>query len=192
MTREEVNLLKWKTQNRSATGRRAPVRDWFVIDLALSTGLRVQEMADLCCSDLVIDNGHSEVVVRSGKGGKRGIVQFGSEFREHVRRYLDWKRSIVEDASPDAPIFRSSNTGGHMTKRALQKVFERCLKRAGIISHHSIHDCRHTFAVFLYKASKFNLRLVQKQLRHSSIRTTQVYANVFRDDLELAMEKLYR
>jgi len=34
----------------------------------------------------------------------------------------------------------------------------------------------------LYRASRFNLRLVQKQLGHASIRTTQVYADVLSSD----------
>ena len=41
------------------------------------------------------------------------------------------------------------------------------------------------------KASGYNLRLVQKQLGHSSIRTTEVYADVMEPDTQKALEKLY-
>jgi hypothetical protein len=34
--------------------------------------------------------------------------------------------------------------------------------------------------------------MVQKQLGHSSIKTTQVYADVFDEDLNQAVEKLYK
>jgi site-specific recombinase XerD len=42
----------------------------------------------------------------------------------------------------------------------------------------------------LYKASKYNIRLVQKQLGHSSIQTTQIYADVLSDDAAVAVENL--
>jgi len=44
----------------------------------------------------------------------------------------------------------------------------------------------------LYKASSYNFRLVQKQLGHASIRTTEVYADVMEPDVEYALERLYR
>ena len=62
-------------------------------------------------------------------------------------------------------------------------------KKAGI-QDHSIHHLRHTYASHLYKASKFNLRLVQKQLGDSSIKTTEVYADVFDEDIDKALERL--
>ena len=76
-----------------------------------------------------------------------------------------------------------------MSTRGLQKIFERNARRAGIKGH-SIHHLRHTYASHLYKASGYNLRLVQKQLRHSSVATTQVYADVLDADANQALENL--
>ena len=45
-------------------------------------------------------------------------------------------------------------------------------------------------AIKLYKASGYNLRMVQKQLGHSSITTTTVYSDVLNKDLEDALENL--
>ena len=42
----------------------------------------------------------------------------------------------------------------------------------------------------LYKASGYNLRLVQKQLGHSSVFTTQVYADVFDTNVDKALANL--
>ena len=54
----------------------------------------------------------------------------------------------------------------------------------------SIHSLRHTYAVRLYKASGYNLRLVQKHLGHSSVTTTQVYADVLDADVDQALANL--
>jgi len=58
--------------------------------------------------------------------------------------------------------------------------------------HYSIHCCRHTYACELYRASGYNLRLVQKQLGHSNSRITEVYADIFHPDTEKSLEKLYK
>jgi len=79
----------------------------------------------------------------------------------------------------------------HISRRTVQRVFERIAKKAGITGH-SFHHLRHTYASHLYRASNYNLRLVQKQLGHSSIKTTQVYADVFDEDLNQALAKLYK
>ena len=80
-----------------------------------------------------------------------------------------------------------------MTKRALQKSYKRSLAKAGITQSRGvgIHSLRHTYASFLLKASKFNLRLVQRQMGHASSKTTEVYAHVFDQDMEKALERLY-
>ncbi|MCP4263674.1 MAG: tyrosine-type recombinase/integrase, partial [Planctomycetes bacterium] len=59
-------------------------------------------------------------------------------------------------------------------------------------AHYSIHCLRHTYACQLYKASGYNLRLVQKQLGHSSIHTTEMYADVMEPDIQDALRELYK
>jgi len=77
-----------------------------------------------------------------------------------------WKQNVGEPTGPSDPLFLSSNTGRHLTTRAIQKAFKRMAAEAGLSAHHSIHCLRHTYACQLYKASGYNLRLVQKQLGH--------------------------
>lgn len=77
-----------------------------------------------------------------------------------------------------------------MTVRALQKIFTRVCEAVGIKGH-SIHHCRHTYGSELLAASGGNLRLVQKQLGHSKITTTQVYADVFDGEMDAAVEGMY-
>lgn len=166
------------------------IKDYCVIKVGLSTGLRVQEIADLKCKDFILNDGMSYVFVRHGKCDKPRRVWFNGELKQDITDYLEWKQKIGEDTSPEAPFFLSSNTKSHMTTRALQKTFKRAIAKAGITGY-SIHATRHTYASNLYKTSTNNLRLVQKQLGHSSIQTTQIYADVFNEDIEKALEGLY-
>jgi len=77
-----------------------------------------------------------------------------------------------------------------MSRSAIQKVFKKWAKQAGLPEHYSIQSCRHTYSVRLYKSSGYNLRLVQKQIGHSNISTTTVYANAIDEDVEPAVEQL--
>ena len=184
-------FLKRKAAKAVANDRKLAVRDWFVINLALSTGLRVSEIADLKCGDLLLDNGRSYLFVRNGKCGKQRVVRFNEDFRKHAIEFLEWKKTISEPVEPEAPLILSSHTKGRISSRALEKCFTKNAKCVGIKGH-TFHHLRHTYASMLYKASGYNLRLVQKQLGHSSIMVTEIYANVLNPDLDRAMDKLYK
>lgn len=188
--RKLTNYLMKRSDAALNSRKRIAIRDWFVINLALSTGLRVSEIAKLCCGDIWADDGQASLIVRKGKCGKQRIVRFSEDFRRHLNEYLEWKKKTGEDCSPESPLILSSNTRLKMSTRGLQKIFERNAKRVGI-EDHSIHSLRHTYATFLLRASR-NLRLVQKQLGHSSVSVTEVYADVLNPDLDKALGKLYK
>lgn len=170
-------------------GPRTAVRDWFLAELALSSGLRVSELAALVCGDLVLGD-HPVVAVRCGKGRKARTVRVGSALREAARRFLEWKREVGELVDVHASVFLNERTGRHLTPRALQQSWARTLCSAGV-EHRGIHSARHTYATHLLKASRGNLRLVQRQLGHASIATTQVYLGLFTEEVEEAVEGLY-
>jgi site-specific recombinase XerD len=196
LTEPEVRRLRRAARECArvalASGSKVPVRDRFIVELALGTGLRVMEIAHLNCGDVLSDQAQAVLLVRNGKGGKRRLVQFGSAFGAVYRQFVLWKNEAGEPTGPEDPLLLSSNTGRHMTTRAIQKAFKRCAVRAGLPGYYSIHCLRHTYACALYKASGYNLRLVQKQLGHARIVTTQVYADVMAPDVRPALERLYR
>jgi len=187
-----LRIAKERAMIAVAKGSKVPVRDYFIVDLALSTGLRVMEIAQLNCGDIYIQDSGFLLLVRKGKGGKKRLVRFGRSFKRHCEQYILWKQKVGEPTGLGDPLLLSSNTKGHMTTRAIEKAFKRTAARAGLSVYYSIHCLRHTYACQLYKASGYNLRMVQKQLGHSSIRTTEVYADVMDPDIQDALRKLYK
>ena len=191
---EEVNRLRHMGRKMMEAGIRHrkffQVRDWFMIELGLFTGLRVSEMCDLELRDLLIDEGYSSVVVRNGKGGKKRNVWISLKFRNICRDFLKLRKHLGLPNEGNNPLL-SSCSGERLSKRALQKAFKRCLHNAGIKFNYGIHSLRHTYATFLLK-SGHNLKLVQKQLGHSSIKVTEIYISLLKDDTEKALDGLYR
>lgn len=192
LTQQETLQLLAVAKIRTGVWRHVTIRDHFIVSIGLSTGLRVMEIAALKCGDLELETRMPYLVVKNGKGGKKRRVFFNGSFKKQCKEYLAWKQDIGESVEFDQPLLLSTRTGRHLTTRAIQKAFKRYAKKANLPSHYSIHCLRHTYACSLLKASNWNLRLVQKQLGHARITTTQVYADVLMPDMKRALNKLYR
>jgi len=153
--------------------------------------LRVGEMVALKVGDVFVDEGRCSVLVRNGKCGKRRVVLMPPEFRELFKRYMALKRRWGEPVDDGAELFWSVRRGRGMTTRALQRMFERVAAAAGL-GRFSVHSLRHTYATHLLRASGWNLRLVQRQLGHSSVAVTEAYLGVCDPDTAVALSRLYR
>lgn len=165
------------------------MRDSFMIELGLQTGLRVGEMVSLRHSDLLIDSTRSSIVA-IGKGKKKRAIWISSGFKKSCLEYLSIKKDFGFNSDSEAPLLNNLH-GGQISRRYLQKSFKKFLAKAGLSSHYHVHSLRHTYSTFLLKASNHNYRFVQQQLGHASIRTTQIYANVLENDGKIALERLY-
>ncbi|MBT4360570.1 MAG: tyrosine-type recombinase/integrase [Candidatus Marinimicrobia bacterium] len=164
-------------------GRQIGYRDMVIIELSVSTGLRVGEISKLHVDDLQLTRKSSSLIVRSGKGGKTRTVQFGSELRKILMEYLEYR-------SPTSDFVFRSERQDQMTVNAIQKVFKKKAKKAGLPKRYSIHALRHTFCTMIYKASGYNLRMVSQMAGHASQNTSALYAAVLSPDVEKAVEKL--
>lgn len=193
--RKFLNAREQSALRRSARSRleqrfsRSRLVEWFLVELGLETGLRVEEMSLLAHGDLLLHLSRPVVWVRKGKGGKPRPVRVRHEFVQTMEKLDAAKNRLGLAGHDDSPVL-CSVACRRLTVRALQKAFARVCHAASVTGH-SIHHLRHTYASELYRASGGNLRLVQKQLGHARITTTQVYADVFDEDATRAVEKLY-
>lgn len=158
-----------------ARNRPGLVRDWMIINLFVFTGVRRREACEARCVDFRVFGGNSYLVVRRGKGGtddkpKSRHVHLPRGFAKDVRWYLRWKAERGEIDGEDAHFFRTERSSKYYPSGIYKRWKKYC-------PNHRLHDARHTNATALYEATNC-LRLVQKQLGHASITTSQVYADV--------------
>jgi len=151
-----------------AKKRKRFVRDWFLINTAIYTGLRRAEICDLMVADVRVGNGQSHIIVRKGKGGKARTVHIGKEYKAVLKRYIQWKAENNELA-PDSYLLRSDRSEKFSVSGLWIRWKKYCSK--------GLHSARHSYGTYVYQSTK-NLRLCQKQLGHSKITTTQIYADV--------------
>jgi len=203
MSVEEVKQLRTVVEAKSIVDLRAgrvngPLA-WMVVDTALSTGLRVSEIAQLTVEDCDLKRG-CLTVHRAKKRKKNGpeSLAIGKELTDHLRAYLAWRAARVSDmdrayrkglAATKGPLFVGSR--GPLTKQGLQRIWRSAIHRAGLPAELSIHSSRHTLAVHLLKKTN-NLRQVQKQLGHSSPTTTALlYADISFEDMQAGLTNVY-
>jgi len=171
-----LTICRSKARGQPERTKRIWLVRHMVVLLALSSGLRVSELAALCIGDLFLVGTEHYLIVRRGKGGKRRDVYLDDRLTRQLKQFIKSKDKWGESIAPNAPLF-AGRSGNHYTTTALYLSFKQVLKVAELPTHYSIHSCRHTYATMLL-AKTNNIRFVQKQLGHASINMTAHYADV--------------
>ncbi|HKM41600.1 MAG TPA: site-specific tyrosine recombinase/integron integrase [Methanocorpusculum sp.] len=154
-------------------------RNALLIRTIYATGMRVSEVCGLLIEHIDFEEGTIRV---RGKGGKIRIVFCDSETLNQIREHINNKKN--------GPVFEGRN-GNPISPRTVQHIFN-LYAPPGITPH----KIRHSYATELYKRSH-NLRIVQENLGHNSIQTTEIYIHtdlderkkVYQDYFPLATEK---
>ena len=174
--RKLPSVLSPKEVGRLLAAVRAPrYRAFF--SLIYDTGLRISEAVDLKVGD--IDRSRGVIHVRDGKGGKDRQVKLGDRLYEILRAY--WREERLEGPHPE-PIspesFVFASVRGRLLCRVVAgQVIKLAAKEAGITKRVTPHTLRHSFATAQMEAGT-GLAVVQAQLGHADIRTTQRYLHV--------------
>jgi site-specific recombinase XerD len=187
---KQIKLLRRTVKDQSATNKMTHIREWMAIDLLTCTGLRVSEAANLRCGDLKLGYGENKIFVRDGKGSISGHVVIPEGLNKHLKSYLKWKQNRGESIAKDDYLFIGQR--GPVTAQALQQIVKKYLKLLDLYEPgKSAHALRHSYAMDLYGEKK-DLRTVQKQLRHVSIQSTLVYADVTDEEIASQVKNLYQ
>ena len=188
MDMKEAKQLRTVTEARAIVdlraGRVLGVRAWMLVDLALSTGLRVSEIAALNVKDVDLKRGCLSVVRLKRKKKVKETLALGKDILEHLREYIAWT------GQKKGRLFVGSR--GPLSAQGLQRIWKRSIRLAALPDELSIHSARHTIAVQLLKKTG-NLRQVQKQLGHASPATTaNMYADISFEDMQNGLNGLYQ
>jgi len=140
------------------------VRDKLIVRTIYATGVRVSELCGINIEDIDFD----EHTIRiRGKGDKIRTVFIDDDTLTELLSFIG--NRIV------GPLFVGQQ-GKHISSRAIQHIFKHYAPQ-GITPH----KIRHSYASELYKRSK-NLRVVQENLGHTSIKTTEIYLHTDIDE----------
>ena len=148
------------------------LRDYAILMLFISCGLRVSELVGLNVTDVYED--HVRVL---GKGNKERVVYFGEGCREAIDDYL-MVRNVENVHEKDKNALFISQKNCRFGVRGVQQMLEKKLLLAGLdASRYSPHKLRHTAATLMLKNGA-DIRALQEVLGHSNLNTTQIYTHL--------------
>lgn len=155
------------------------LRDRAIFAVLAYSACRVGELVKLRVSDYKTTAGHKVLEIR-GKGGKERRVALHPEAVERIEAWL----SVFGDRSSGTPLFlapitargqgRDGFTNNALTRRAVQKLVERSVKRLRLDPAVTVHSFRVT-ALTTARERGADIVDLQDFAGHADPRTTQTY-----------------
>lgn len=158
------------------------VRDTAIFETLYGGGLRISELCGLTVSRIDFSAGTLRVL---GKGNKERIVPVGNTALNAL------KKQVASIGNPEAKacVFPAKR-GGAITPQTVQLRLKKYLKLAGLPMDITPHKLRHSCATHMLD-HEADLRLVQEQLGHVNLSTTQIYTHVTLSRLKKAYKKAH-
>ncbi len=157
LTIEEIRKMINATSN---------IKHKLILKILYGCGLRVSEIVNLKKEEIDFNDGL--IHIKLAKGKKDRFVKLPEKIKEELKSYynLDSEETLF-----------ASNRGGKLTTATIQAIVESSAKKADIKKEVYPHLLRHSFATHLLE-SGVDLRIIQKLLGHSDIKTTQIYTQI--------------
>lgn len=149
-------------------------RDYAILHLFYSSGIRLGELVNLNLKDIDFGRGIVKVL---GKGRVEREGEFTVEAIKVLKNYL--KARALWKGNKSQAVFLS-RTGSRITKMNIQRNIEKYGKQAGISKKVHPHMLRHSIATHLFN-NDTDIRRVQSFLGHKSIASTQIYTAIIGD-----------
>jgi len=133
-----------------------------ILTLTYSVGLRVSEIVNIKIED--IDSKRMLVHIKNAKGRKDRVVPLSQNVLNLLREYF-------KEYRPTEYLFNGQMTNQYSV-RSCQEMYKKYIELSG-----HIHTLRHSCATNLLENGT-DLKLIQKILGHSSVKTTEIYTHV--------------
>lgn len=153
------------------------LRDRAILMTIYGGGLRLSELCHLKISDIYASS--MRILIRQGKGKKDRFTILSKSNLDILTRY--WQ--AYKPNHPENYLFLS-RLGNPICPRAVQKLFNKYLKKAGIKKHATVHTLRHDFATHLLQAGTDIFR-IKNLLGHTNLKSTSFYLHLLEFEEEL-------
>ncbi len=157
LTKEEVKRMIELTDN---------IKHKLILKVLYGCGLRVSEVINLKKTDINFQE--SLIHIKLAKGKRDRFVKVPESLKKELESYCN----LLSEET----LF-PSNRGGKLTKKTIGKIVDNSAKKAQIKKRVYPHLLRHSFATHLLENGT-DLRIIQKLLGHSDIKTTQIYTQI--------------
>lgn len=153
------------------------IRDYAILSLLFTTGMRTIEVARAKLSDLSTI-GNTPILYIQGKGrtDKTDYVKLQPQVEKAIRNTLK-SRDVESMEEPLFTSFSNRNVKNHLSTRSISKIVKEAFIKAGFDNERlTAHSTRHTAITIALEAGR-SIQEVQQFARHTNINTTLIYAH---------------
>ena len=153
-------------------------RDLAIVDVLYSTGCRVSELVNMKFSDVNVADGSVKII---GKGKKHNTVYLNDAAKISLDDYL-----LIRKGNSEYLFVSDRKPYDQLTTRSVERLIGGIAKKLDIKL--TPHILRHTSATLALQ-SGMPITQVQKMLGHSSVNTTQIYAETSQEEVATSHKK---
>lgn len=186
---EGVKLLVSQINTRSLNG----FRDYLIIILFYTTGIRVSELINIKVKDVMLDDPSTLRI--HGKGNKARIVPLVETAVKALDKYITMMH--YDDESKYSSYLFLNHSKQKFTRQGIDYMIHKYANKASAVdpalipNDLSAHKLRHTAAMALQEDG-VDLVYIRDLLGHSSVKTTEIYAKTDSKHKREAIEKASR
>ena len=156
-----------------------------MLELLYATGIRVSELINLDVTDVNLPGGF----IKCGAAGKMRIIPLYPAAIKALSDYIvDVRPKMISDAEEQSLFVNVS--GERMSRQGFWKIIKHYQDKAQIDKDITPHTLRHSFAAHLLENGA-DLRSIQEMLGHSDISSTQIYAQLVKQNLKSVYHKYH-
>lgn len=156
------------------------IRNWAMLEVLYSCGLRVSELINLKRSHIFYDDFFIRIV---GKGNKERLVPIGKPALHAIRVYEEQVRQAMTIFETYRDTLFLNQRGKPLSRQYVFLFIRSWAQRCGIKKKIGPHSIRHSFATALIEGGA-DLRAIQQMLGHESVTTTEIYTHLDRQYLK--------
>lgn len=177
--------------NSIDTTTEAGKRDYCLILLSITGGLRLVEMQRANIADLQIIKGQKVLYIQGkGRDEKDEYIKIVPEVEMILEDYLKTRGHINKNSPLFAGIGNRAN-GERMTVPSLSRIVKQRFRAAGYDCEKlTAHSMRHTSNTLLFKAG-YDLYQVQHHARHANPATTEIYLHALDREKDKSEQAIY-
>ena len=186
LDKKEIKLIENNIKNSYKTSRteKWAKRDYAIIILSLSLGLRVTSVTEIDVDDIDFENRKIKVVE---KGNKIRELLFSEEIKDVL---LDWMEDREVLLSPHIHKVRALFISNRKTRMTSKSIYNIVIKYTENIDKHiTPHKLRSTCATNVYNKTG-DIYLTADVLGHSNISNTRRYAQISEERKKRAAEAM--
>ena len=158
-------------------------RDKAMLELLYATGIRVTELISLNVTDVNLAGSF----IRCESKGKERIIPLYPAAVDALAVYMQNIRSKMIADIDEQALFVNMN-GDRMSRQGFWKIVKSYQEKAHIDKDITPHTLRHSFAAHLLENGA-DLHSIQEMMGHSDISSTQVYAQLVKQQLKSVYNK---